>query len=55
MFTVNWTDWGGAGSNWQGTIDIPNSSVTTPESAMLALLGLGLAGLGFSRKKTAAV
>ncbi|NKB37185.1 MAG: PEP-CTERM sorting domain-containing protein [Gammaproteobacteria bacterium] len=51
MFTINWADWGGAGSNWTGTVDIPNSSVQTPEPAMLALFGLGLAGLGFSRKR----
>ena len=51
MNTVDWANWGTGASNWTGVLNIPNSSIQTPEPGVLALLGLGLAGLGFSRKR----
>lgn len=51
------------GINWQGlsftestivSLDVEFDSVEVPEPASIALFGLGVAGIGFSRKKKAA-
>jgi hypothetical protein len=51
MGSVNWADVNSGAANWTGTLTIPQSSISTPEPGALALLGLGLAGLGFARRR----
>ncbi|MEH6814842.1 MAG: PEP-CTERM sorting domain-containing protein, partial [Motiliproteus sp.] len=53
MNTVNWSDWNSSTPNWTGSLNIPTSSVgdpTVPEPGTLALLALGLAGIGFRKR-----
>ncbi len=47
--SVNWT-WGFSGVNAVGVTDVQLGSI--PEPATLALLGLGLAGLGFNKRRS---
>ncbi len=49
-----WNNINSFAANWSGSVVISQASVSTPEPAMLALLGLGLAGLGFSRRRAKA-
>lgn len=52
MFTAVWADWNTLTSNWTGMLEIPESSVMpTPEPGMLALFGIGLAGIGLARRR----
>ena len=51
MSTAVWRDWNSNLNNWTGTLNIPRGSVGVPEPGTLALLGLGLAGLGLSRRR----
>ncbi|MGE0581537.1 MAG: PEP-CTERM sorting domain-containing protein [Steroidobacteraceae bacterium] len=51
MFSVDWADWNSNTSNWTGRLVIPESSVGVPEPGTLALLGLGLFGLGLMRRR----
>ncbi|MEH6627630.1 MAG: PEP-CTERM sorting domain-containing protein [Motiliproteus sp.] len=53
MNSANWSDWNSSTPNWTGTLNIPTSSVgdpTVPEPGTLALLALGLAGIGFRKR-----
>lgn len=52
MNTVNWSDWNTSTPNWTGMVNIPGSSAGVPEPASLALVAIGMLGLGFSRRKT---
>ncbi len=51
MSSAHWADWNSSQNNWTGSLFIPTSSISTPEPGALVLLSLGLAGLGFGRKK----
>ncbi len=53
MTSVHWADWNSGDANWTGTIVIPESSTQAPEPGTLALLALGLVGIGFSRRRAA--
>lgn len=54
MNTVNFSDWNSSTPNWTGSVNIPGSSVNAvPEPTSVALLALGLLGLGFSRRRQA--
>ena len=51
MNSVVWSDWNTSMNNWTGTLNIPRGSVGVPEPGTLTLLGLGLLGLGLSRRR----
>jgi len=52
MTSANWTNINSFTNNWTGTLVIEDSVVNpTPEPGTLALLGLGLFGLGLSRRR----
>lgn len=56
MNTAIWEDWGSLTNNWQGQLEITGETIVgeLPEPGMLAILGLGLAGLGYARRKRSA-
>lgn len=51
-----WNDWNSLTANWEGQLTITGEAVVgvLPEPGTLAVLGLGLAGIGFARRKRAA-
>jgi len=51
-----WNDWNSLTANWQGQLTITGEAVVgvLPEPGTLAVLGLGLAGIGYARRKRAA-
>ncbi|MFT5488825.1 MAG: hypothetical protein ACI9JL_004203 [Paracoccaceae bacterium] len=51
-----WNDWNSLTANWQGQLTITGEAVVgvLPEPGTLAVLGLGLAGIGFARRRRAA-
>jgi hypothetical protein len=53
MTSQNWTNINSFTDNWTGTLEIPEESVSVAvsEPGMPAILGLGLVGLGFARRK----
>jgi len=56
MNTAIWGDWGSLTNNWQGHLTITGETIVgeVPEPGTLAVLGLGLAGLGLTRRKRVA-
>ncbi len=51
MSTVNWQDWNTGSTNWTGQLTISNAAAGVPEPLTLALMGLGLAALGGSKRR----
>ena len=51
MTSQNWNNVNSFDANWTGTLIIPGTSVGVPEPGILALLGIGLAGLGFAGRR----
>ena len=51
MTLVNWNNVNSFDANWTGTLVIPDFSVNVPEPSILALLGIGLAGIGFAGRR----
>jgi len=56
MNTAVWEDWNSFDNNWQGQLTITGEAVVgvLPEPGTLAILGLGLVGIGYARRKRAA-
>lgn len=56
MNTAIWEDWGSLTNNWQGQLTITGETIVgeLPEPGTIAVLGLGLVGIGFARRKRAA-
>jgi hypothetical protein len=56
MNSAIWEDWNSLTNNWQGQLTITGEAVVgvLPEPGTLAVLGLGLAGIGYARRKRAA-
>jgi len=51
MNTAAWMDWSSNTNNWTGQVTVSGVTAgTIPEPGILALICLGLAGIGFTRK-----
>jgi PEP-CTERM motif len=51
MTSANWNNINSFQDNWRGTLTISTTSTQVPEPATLAMLGFGLVGLVFARRR----